>query len=275
MGSKYPPVTPPKLVASATDTYLTPKNKFPDPNLPGGIVPMYGQDITFATGRKAPKGQSVGTTEVVLKPLMNKLVSIFASGDKSGMASRLFTKFLAKQPAVIYFDDAALNTAAAGHENIKFFCSAALSAPNSPSKSAGKTRIHQALKIAGWDIQKMTAPTDLGVPAFNKGYKSISTGDFNNGLGVMINGLQYAYVIATNYQYDKAAGKYGITLQFRFYDIFGLDDDDLDEFGADSDWNISNSAIGITAWWQLQHQFNYAPLVTRIVFDQDFEAPAT
>jgi hypothetical protein len=191
------------------------------------------------------------------------------------MANRLFAKFLAKQSKVAYFDDAALNTAAAAHDNIKFFCGAALSAPNTPYQSAGKTRIHQALKQAGWDIQKMTAPTDLGVPAFNKGSKARSTEDFGNGLGVMINGLQYVYVIATHYHYDKTKAKYGITLQYRFYDVFGLDDDDLKEFGAKSDSLFSShAAIGITAWWQLQHQHGYAPLVTRIVLEKTYEAVA-
>ena len=54
---------PPKVVAIAKDAYLTPKNPFPDPvNLPGGSVPSYGQDITFASGRTAPDKKDVGTT---------------------------------------------------------------------------------------------------------------------------------------------------------------------------------------------------------------------
>src|SRR4029077_17888898 len=106
---------------------------------------------------------------------------------------------LAKQPAVTYFDDADLNAAAAAHSNIKFFCGAALSAPNTPFQAAGKTRIHQALKQANWDITKLIAPTDLGVPAFNKGSKMQSTEDFGNGLGLMINGVQHVYVVATHY----------------------------------------------------------------------------
>jgi hypothetical protein len=32
--------------------------------------------------------------------------------------------------------------------------------------------------------------------------------------------------------------------------------------------------FGITAWWQLQHQYGYAPLVTRVVVEQSFEVPA-
>ncbi|TVR60425.1 MAG: hypothetical protein EA420_14215 [Candidatus Competibacteraceae bacterium] len=118
-------------------------------------------------------------------------------------------------------------------------------------------------------------PAGLGVPAFNLGSKAFSTKDFNNGLGLMINGVQYVYVVATHYNYDSVTKKYCITLKFIFYDVFGLDDDDLKEFGASSDSVFSSSAaIGITAWWQLQHQHGYAPLVTRIVLERTYEAPA-
>jgi len=267
-----PPPLLPKIVATATDTYLKPQQGFPDAANLQGVVPMYGQDITFGAGRKAPKGHNVGTTPVDLSNKMRKLLTNFASQDTTGMATRLFNQFLAKQTSVQYFDDASLNKVAAQHPNIVFFCDAALSAPNSPNKSAGKTRIHQALKNANWDINKLVAPTDLGVPAFNLGSKWRRTEDFSNGLGVMINGVQHVYVIATSYSYDKSKQKYDITLKYVFYDVFGLDDDDLDEFGAKSDSTFSSSAaIGITAWWQLQHQHGYAPLVTRIVVEKTYK----
>lgn len=67
--------------------------------------------------------------------------------------------------------------------------------------------------------------------------------------------------------------RYCIRLKFIFYDVFGLDDDVLNEYGGDS-WYSSDAAIGITAWWQLQHQHGLAPLVTRIVLEKDYEAPA-
>ncbi len=271
------PLSPTLLIAIARDSYLKPTNPFPDnTHIPLIAPPKYGQDITFGRGRKAPGGQSVGSTPADLKPKMRKLLTIFASGDKTGMANRLFNAFLSPNTGkVAYFDDASLNAAAAGHTNIKHFCSAALSAPNSPHKSPGKTRIHQALKNAKWDIKKLLMPTGMGVPAFNLGDKAFSTQDFNNGLGVMINGVQYVYIVATHYHYDSAAKKYCITLKFIFYDVFGLDDDDLKEFGASSDSIFSsNAAIGITAWWQLQHQHGYAPLVTRIVLENTYEVPA-
>jgi hypothetical protein len=267
----------PKVIAIAKDTYLKPKTAFPDPlNLPGVPAPKYGQDISKSVGRAAPDKMSVGEKLDELKKKMRELLQIFASGDKSGMSARLFNRFLSKQTSVIYFDDNSLNSAASRHQNIIDFMSMALSAPNSPLKSAGKTRIHQALKKANWDINKIVAPTDLGVPAFNIGSKSFSSGDFNNGLGLMINGVQYVYVVATKYNYDEGKKKYSLTLKFIFYDVFGLDDEDLTEFGASSDGVFSsNAAIGITAWWQLQHQHGFAPLVTRIILEKQFEVPAT
>ncbi len=271
------PLHPPLLVAIAKDAYLTPTTPFPDHvHLPGITAPRYGQDITYGYGRSAPGKQNVGSTPALLKPKMRKLLTIFASGDTTGMARRLFDAFLQDTCRLVtYFDDAALNSAAGSHPNINYFCNAALAAPNSPHKIAGKIRIHQALEKANWDIKKMYVVTDLGAPAFNLGSKVFSTRDFHNGLGLMINGVQYVYVVATHYNYDGVAKKYCITLKFIFYDVFGLDDDDLNEFGASSDSIFSsNAAIGITAWWQLQHQHGYAPLITRIVLEKTYEAPA-
>jgi hypothetical protein len=96
-----------------------------------------------------------------------------------------------------------------------------------------------------------------------------------NGLGLMINGVQHVYVVAKNYGYDPKAMQYRIVLKYIFYDVFGLDDKDLRRFGAASDSFVySKAAIAITAWWQLQHQHGYAPLVTRIILEKTFEVPA-
>ena len=272
--TKYP-LRPPKVVAIAIDKTLKPNTPFPDPgNLPGVPPPKYGQDITNSSKRAAPGKKDVGKTVAELKPKMQKLLKIFAGADNSGMAKRLFDAFLKKQNKVIFFEDRSLNSAASRHQNINEFCSRALSAPNSRHKSVGKTRIHQALKNANWDIKKIKVPTDLGVPAFNIGSKAFSTKDFDNGLGLMINGVQHVYVVAKNYHYDKTNNKYCITLRFIFYDVFGLDDDDLKEFGAGSDHILSApSEVGITAWWQLQHQHGFFPLVTRIIIERTLQVP--
>ncbi len=133
MDCKAFPLLPPKVVAIARDAYLTPKVPFPDPtNLPLVPAPMYGQDITSSYGRVALHKQSVGNTPEELKPKMRKLLTKFAGGDSAGMAKRLVDAFLSKQAKVRYFDDPALNAAAAKHQNIEYFCNAALSVPSIP-----------------------------------------------------------------------------------------------------------------------------------------------
>ena len=55
--------------------------------------------------------------------------------------------------------------------------------------------------------------------------KALSTGDFDNGLGLlMINWVQYAYVMAQSYAYDPKAKRYCLGVKYVFYDVFGLDD---------------------------------------------------
>lgn len=265
----------PRVIAVARDRYLTPTTPFPDgANLPGVAPPKYGQDMTCSVNRRPPGNYDQGKTVKDLEPQMRKLLGEFAVGDKNGMSKRLFDEFLKKQPTAKFFDDRDLNRVVLYHENIKHFCSAALSAPNMPGMG-GRIRIHQALRNAGWDINKMVIPTDLGVPALNEGLTWARSGDYDNGLGLMVNGIQYAYCVATKYEYDSAAQQYAISIRFVFYDVFGLDDDDLKEYGVEATAMIkSTAAAGITAWWQLQHQHGYSPLVTRMIIDRNFEAPA-
>lgn len=263
----------PRLVAVARDTYLSAKIDFPDSYLPAGCVaPEFGQDISYALNRIIPFGVGVGNSEQELKKKMRKLVDIFSSSDNKELTSKLFESFLSKNKEVMIFDDTRMSSIAKNHVNIKSFCNLAISAPGYMPFSPGKIRIHQALKNADWDINKIQVPVDLGVPAFNNGIKVISTGDFGNGLGVMINGVQHVYVFAKEYFYDESKEEYRIVLEFVFYDVFGLDDDDLIEFGAKSDAVFeANARIGITAWWQLQHQYGYAPLITRFKVTKEYK----
>jgi len=323
---KLYPLLVPKVVAAAS-TVFNPVMDFPDSvNLPGEKLD-YGGDITsgkklnlhrhkpafsspvptinrdhmpekvslnsyghdLLTGHMCDKAgcrPSVGATPEMLKPKMRELLNIFAKGDVTRMATRLFDKFLAGPDQLIrYFDDTALDAAAAQHPNIAFFCEAALSAPN--LRTAGGIRIHQALKNAGWDIDKIKVPRDLGVPAFNQGNwfceylvptkklshdcsLGLAVGDYNNGLGLMVNGIQHAYVVATHYHYEPAANQYCIGLKYFFYDVFGLDDTDLTRFGADKSTSSDTAAVGITAWWQLQHEHGYTPLVTRMTVEKSY-----
>lgn len=232
-----------------------------------------GADTIFGTGRAAPGGESVGTTAAGLRTHMRPLLSIFAWNDPSGKARRLVTEFLHHHRAINFWSDPDLDSAVNGHSNIDYFCEAALGAPGSRGSAPGRLRIHQRLAAAGWNIRHCALTTGLGVPALNLGSRVLASEDFGNGLGLMVNGIQRAYVIATHYDYQPAQNRYQIRLKYVFYDVFGLDDDDLDEYGASSEWNVSNAAIGITAWWQLQHQHGYAPLITRMTAERSFEVP--
>ena len=68
--------------------------------------------------------------------------------------------------------------------------------------SPGRLRNGGSESRAMGDVTKISAPTDLGVPAFNAGSPKFSTGDYDNGLGLMINGVQYVYVLATHYVHE-------------------------------------------------------------------------
>jgi hypothetical protein len=260
----------PFLVGVASDVNINPLVPLTvkDPELKNNTL-EFGQDARFGAGRASPQGQSVADNESDLKEKMLELLDEFASGDNTGMAKRLFDQFLKKNNTIKVFEDKAMNSAIGKHENYLAFSRLALgaSASSSPSK---KFRIHQALRYANWDINKVLRITDLGVPAFNIGDKKFSTGDFNNGLGVMINSVQYVLVYVEDYFYHCFQNTYDITLKFVIYDVFGLDDDDLNEFGASSSWNMFDAKQGITAWWQLQHQFSYAPLLTRAEVTRTF-----
>jgi hypothetical protein len=260
----------PFLIAVAKDTYIQKRVSLAvnDDALKGMSIDL-GEDITHSWGRAAPRKQSVGDDEATLRAKMLVLLKVFASGDADGMAKRLFDAFLKKNGKPEVFTDAALDRAAGAHENITAFCARVLAAPGTAGTDPKKTRIHQALKKAGWDISKVRQITDLGVPAFNNGDKILRTGDFNNGLGVMINGVQYVFVYAEKYDYSSCEKRYEIGLKFVLYDVFGLDDDDLDEYGAKNTWG-TDAQQGITAWWQLQHQFDYAPVLTRAVVRKTF-----
>src|SRR5215207_3331258 len=116
---KYP-VSPPRVVAIATQPGLKPTYRFTDPALPGVIL-KFGEDFRFGTNRRAPNGEDVGSSEAELTPKMRHLLDYFAINDKSGMAGRLFRKFLAKQIQPTLYTDKDFDKAVADHENFHSF----------------------------------------------------------------------------------------------------------------------------------------------------------
>ena len=166
------------LAGMAIDDYLMPKNRFSvtdriELDDPTGILKtlgmkddtlFFGQDIEFGNARKAPGGQSVGNNMATLRKKMLKLLDIFAPGDKTGMAKRLFDKFLSGNAKVEVFEDADMNEAIKNHPNFKAFSRLTLAAPGTAGASSKKTRIHQTLRNAHWDINNVRRIYDLGVP---------------------------------------------------------------------------------------------------------------
>ncbi|MDA8519839.1 hypothetical protein [Acidovorax sp. NCPPB 4044] len=85
------PLPQPLALAIAKDRYLTPQYAFADTtHIPLLSPPRYGQDITSGCRARAPQGQFVGDDIADLKARMLKLLKIFANGDRTGMAKRLF-----------------------------------------------------------------------------------------------------------------------------------------------------------------------------------------
>ena len=108
-------LTQPKIIAIATDTYLKPTQFIVDPLLPGRHVLGFGQDLTFARGRKQPHGPGVGTTTAALDGKMRRLLKEFASSDTRGKARRLFDAFLKPQTSLYFWSDTGLTADAEAH----------------------------------------------------------------------------------------------------------------------------------------------------------------
>jgi hypothetical protein len=271
----------PFLIAKAVDPKLIAITTVPlsDKYIRYGGPLVFGEDINHELDetKPLPTGHSVGSTEIELQEKMVASLGIFANQDKDDKAYRLFEEFLNKNSSVKFFEDEALNKAIENHENFIDFADRTLAKPGTAGVDPAKPRIHQALAEAEWDINQVELIGDLGVPAWNK------LADKANGLFVMINGEQYVYVIVDAYEYDSCKQQYDVTLIFALYDVFGLDDEDLKRFGVDgTDTKARFSAHfstipeeGITAWWQLQHQFDYTPLVTRVVITKKYTGVPT
>jgi hypothetical protein len=266
----------PFLIAVAKDPLIVRKVDYATKDGSGRSLAL-GQDAEHAWGRIAPQKHSVGDVESDLKDWMSTLPNIFALNDKAGMARRLFDRFLEKQSALVEFEEDALNKAIEANANFLAFSDLALGAPGTVGADpVNRPRIHQHLAKAGWDINKVSLIEGLGTPAFNLGTDYLLSEDYSNGLKIMINAVQYVHIFVEGYSYNSCHGSYHITLKFVVYDVFGLDDDDLSEFGASSAWSPNfGGAKGFTAWWQLQHQFNYFPVITKGVVSRTFRVPAS
>ncbi len=249
----------------------------------GTNIFLFGDDIKFGVDRKPTEANvdvseagwfSDDTKEEVLLDRVDELVDIFATYDFDGVAKRIFDKmFKDKSSKVRYHQDQALDMIASKHGHIEDFMENAM-------RQKGRRRIHDALKQADWDINQIDPVTRMGlVPAFDHTLKltplwMFNTGDGTNGLSIAVNSIQHVIMVATGYHYNQCTKRYKLDVTYILYDVFGIDDLDIIEYGADGggwDWDASK---GIMAWWQLQHQHNYAPLITRMEFKKSYDIEA-
>lgn len=87
--------------------------------------------------------------------------------------------------------------------------------------------------------------------------------DTYGGLTMAIHGWTEVTVTLTNF--NKTGNSYSGNLQFTFSDNFGLDESDIEEFGA---------LAGFKSWYVLQHydEYNhkYKPFKTKVTIDYAF-----
>ncbi|MEP7126037.1 MAG: LysM domain-containing protein [Byssovorax sp.] len=256
----------PFVIASAKDSAAKARTsglRYTSPGDPDDAPMVLGQDATFEKGTAVPGGlPEVGTTAPVLTTQMDSLLGVFAGNDSAGNARKMFTTFQKPNAALTEYRDPKLDAQVEADENFKAFADRTLNGP----RITASRRIHQALRAASWDINKVKRMDDLGILAFNSGAAK------SNGLFVMIDGVQFAFVHVTKYHYDSCKAQYTIELEFHLYDVFGLDDEDVKTYGKGSPQGLKGLApsvrtatTGISSWWQLQHQHAYAPMVTKMV----------
>jgi hypothetical protein len=248
----------------------------------GPVVLQFGQDFTYGTNRPLPVGDSQGTDEYDLKEHMNDILHEFAKNESGGkyraklsdedrVPWRAYEYFQQKHSDITIYTDPALDKLVADADKFETYPERVLNAPGTANAvNPNKALIHQLLAAAAWDINKLPLIEDIGVVAFNSGNKYVGTGDWGNGLKAMIDTVQYVLVFVDQYQYDSCNNVYNISLIFELYDVFGLDDQDVRDHGTESPGGSSGAGKGITAWWQLQHQFNYAPMITKAVVKREF-----
>jgi len=229
-----------------------------------GYPLIFGPDIEHGTGRNIPFGSEVADNAAELANAMRRLLEHFARSDDAGIASRIFEHFLQGNAGVGYYEDPNIDFLASRHPNMTNFCDNLM-----------RTTIHDRLARAKWNINKMFPNTLSGFASFNLGRVfPFSTQDNANGMRLAVNSVQHVVAVAEGYYYDVAKNVYHIDVKFWMYDVFGLDDGDIEEFGNHGRLRFTKEAIGFAAWWQLQHQFNYAPMITRWSIRREYTIPA-
>ncbi len=261
----------PRLIAQVHEKIDAVAGTFRTKAADGNIWSLdFGKDITFGVGGKLPFGSEVSNAEAELR---QKILVLPRTYDTTGKAVNEFYAFLTKKSVPEIYTDPVLDQAVASDDNFIAFSDYTLNAPGTGHYAAGRFRLHQALKTHDWNINIVAELIGLGGLAFNSGfaYWPFQSKDHANGLTIMIDTVAHALIFVKDYNYSSKSGKYDIELVFELYDAFGLDDEDIDKagYGARTFNSLAENA-GFTAWWQLQHQFAYAPLVTKVSVTRSF-----
>ncbi len=235
----------------------------------------FNKAITYGTGGTLPFGEEVSSVEADLKKIILVLPKSY---DTTPKAANEFNAFLTKNSTPQIYTDPDLDKTIAADANFIGFSDFTLNAPGTVHYDPSRIRLHQALKIHGWNINAVNELSGLRVLAFNAGvqYPYFNSGDAANGLTVMIDTVGHALIFVKDYSYSSARGKYDVELVFDLFDAFGLGDENMARAGYKSTVvNRLEENRGFTAWWQLQHQFAYAPLVTKASITRRFsDVPA-
>ena len=243
----------PVQIGEATAPYLTHVHTVYDED----TYLRFDSDLSHGTGRALPHGQSVGDTVDVLSRKMRVLLQ-FAHSDRTGMAERMFNHFLAGNTEVTYFEDDDLNRAAEYHPSTDQLVHSSLG------------HIYGHLLANNFDITMVPFSSQFAQVVFNRGSGWRKTEDHANGLTIMVDRVTTARVFID--QYSHEGNIWNIDLRFVLYDVFGLGDNDIETFGYRSQrGNLTRIHAGFTAWWQLQHQHNFAPMITKIEFTKRFQ----
>ncbi len=108
-------------------------------------------------------------------------------------------------------------------------------------------------------IRKYFEEKEINMPVFDDAFA---------GLGFCVHGLYGNQIEIISYKFDGI--KYECTLKFTYYDVFGLDSDDIEKNGA---FVIKFGKIeGFRSWYILQHYDKYEgevkPFITYVTFDE-------
>ena len=239
----------PRVIGSKSQSYLADspvKIAFNDPDYLPGIRPAFGQDLQFSGGSKAREIQdwqwltSDASTEATLRADMQRLRFTFSITDRQEISNSLVEEFFTPRDHVVAFTRESLNDVTKAHPSFITY------------RANMINEFGRRFERVGFNLRSFGRIQNIPLPNFRR------FADRLRGTFFMVDRLAHTYTLLTDIEFDPNGRSYHCKFRFLFYDVFGLDDNDVRRYGLNS---------GVRAWWLLQHQYGYAPLVTRIVVD--------